>query len=118
MRQVFSQTGIEDGLFRIPERALTDFYLTSKHFEPLLESTFLVGKSKMRLVQVTDLSNKTNSLSGFYGDSFSLVFEGPADIPAASYLVKHPAIGGFPFLVNPAGKRSGVYEIVVNRIRR
>lgn len=111
-------------LFAVPLNAVTDFYLTSKHFEPLVNTCFEVVTGQMgfqlTLKEVAELASKANQFRGYYGESFSLMFEGPrnASLVAGTYEFKHERLGEFSLFVSPVGKSGTDYEVIVNRIRR
>lgn len=56
------------------------------------------------------------------GDTFSVIFEGPAASSLAqdSYTMNHERLGGFPIFITPVDQPSGTtqrYEAVFNRLR-
>lgn len=121
----FAGSKTDDGLFQVPSSARTDFYLTSKHFEPLVGTVFEVETSgaasfRLRLTEVLELTNKQNELRGFYGESFSLLFEGGqgSRIEAGMHTFKHDVLGEVSFFVSPVDRNGTSYEVIVNRIRR
>jgi hypothetical protein len=87
-------------------------------YVPLVGSTFEVehpdgGRVAVELVDATPLPGR--------GESFSLVFRGPADaaLDQRTYHVEHDALGDFPlFLVplGPAADGAHQFEAVVNRL--
>ena len=116
---VFSQKrGRADDLFPVPASAFTDFYLTHSHFEPLINTSFQIGGVQMTLREVTKLAYRSNELRGYYGESFSLLFEGPNGRMSGIHQLRHPALGEFAFFINSVGERGTSYEIIVNRIRK
>jgi hypothetical protein len=120
----FGQT-VSDGLFLPPPGSSSDAlnYLTGKHFEPFINTAFSVrtgvrGRSTWILTEVNDLSLKVNQMRGHMGESFSLLFHGPAGnklVPGICEF-KHDALGNFSFLANQVGMDGQAYEVVVNRI--
>jgi hypothetical protein len=107
-----------DDLFPVPSAAYTDFYLSRTHFEPLVNTTFEIGSVKLTLKEVTQLGSKNNEMRGYYGEAFSLLFDGPRGLPSGTHQMSHPAIGEFPFFITAVGNRGTTYEVIVNRIRK
>lgn len=109
------------GLDRAPS---TTAGLNMASFKSQLGSTFLfnseTSKVMFKLVDVTSFASRQETAAGKEG--FSLLFRGPEDNPLKqdTYLIEHPELGTFSFLVVPVGtknKRAPHYEAVINRLR-
>lgn len=92
-------------------------------FKSQLGTTFLVNsgtsKVKITLVNVTNFASRRQIAAGKEG--FSLLFRGPKDttLKQDTYLIEHPELGTFSFLVVPVGtgnKRGPQYEAIINRL--
>lgn len=78
--------------------------------------------SKLNVDHVTPGTPYVSSDGRVTGDSFSVVFEGRADVPLdqGTYELKHPDLGAFPVFLSPVGLTDGAnqrYEAVFNRLR-
>lgn len=92
-------------------------------FKSQLGTTFLVNseasKVMMTLVNVTNFASRQQIAAGKEG--FSLLFRGPKEttLKQDTYLIEHPELGTFSFLVVPVGtrnKRGPQYEAIINRL--
>jgi uncharacterized protein DUF6916 len=97
--------------------------LNMDSFKSQLGTAFLINtdtsKLMMTLVDVNSFASKQQIAAGKEG--FSLLFRGPkeATIKQDTYLIEHPELGMFSFLVVPVGtknKRGPQYEAVINRL--
>ena len=93
--------------------------LTKSAFESQLNTDFVVNKAPgqvvLKLVSVTDLTGR-EKFSGKEG--FSLMFRGELNaLVQKTYLIEHPALGRFSFLIVPVmgnRNRKQHYEAVIN----
>lgn len=114
-------------LFPIPAEAYSDplFSISARHFEGLLGTTFTVtaagGRSvRLTLTQVNSLERQANVLRGFYGESFSLIFETQQRL-RLSQGIYHVAGSGLDLntvLLVPTGIERRHYEIIINHVTR
>lgn len=132
VKDVFGQKGnilgsLEGGLFPIPPESLNDplTYLTSRHFEPFVNTVVRVKKSESRtieleLIEVKQLNHEVNDKRGFYGESFSLLFQnaGKTKLPQGTYEIEHDALGRFSLFLVPTGLRGIRYEAIINHVSR
>jgi uncharacterized protein DUF6916 len=97
--------------------------LNMASFKSQLGTSFLfnteASKVMVTLVDVNDFASRKETAAGKEG--FSLVFRGPKDraLKQDTYLIEHPEMGTFSFLVVPVGtkdKRGPNYEAVINRL--
>lgn len=125
VENVFGQTRTKDDLFLIPPESMNDplAYLTSKHFEPFVNTFVRVQKNEKRiveleLIEVKELNNKDNEKRGFTGESFSLLFQssGKIKLPQNTYKVEHAALGEFSLFLVPVGLKGNRYQAIINRI--
>ena len=124
---VFGQTSQINDLFLPPPESMSDpvNYLTSRHFEPFVNTSFKIqtgerNSSRLILKEVKNLARKDMEKLGYSGESFSLLFKGSKRIKLApdSYQFEHDALGKFSFLLIPVGISGASYEVIVNRIGR
>ena len=92
-------------------------------FKSQLGTSFVVhhqaSKVKIKLVDVTSFASRKQTAAGKEG--FSLLFRGPQEMALKqdTYLIEHPELGMFSFLIVPVGtteKRGPHYEAVINRL--
>lgn len=90
-------------------------------FLPYVGTSFDVAtaagpRTRLTLVEATDLPARGQSATPVTGDAFSLVFDGgvAAAIPSATYNFTHPSLGRFALFLHPVG-RGQRYEVIVNR---
>ena len=97
--------------------------LNMASFKSQLGTSFLfnteASKVMVTLVDVNDFASRKETAAGKEG--FSLIFRGPKDraLKQDTYLIEHPEMGTFSFLVVPVGtkdKRGPNYEAVINRL--
>jgi hypothetical protein len=69
---------------------------------------------------VNSLEYQRNTINGYYGESFSLIFEAApkTKLPQGRYEMTTDGLPGFTALVVPTGRRQRQFEIVINRITR
>lgn len=125
--KIFGQSAAADDLFFPSAASEADplSYLTSKHFEPFINTAFKVGSGKMSdpqlvLKEVNQFKRKLNIEQGYSGESFSLIFEGSRTkkITPGNLDLRHPELGNLSFLVVPVGQTDTCFEVIVNRVNR
>ncbi len=77
--------------------------------------------SALTIERVTPATPYVSSNGRLVGDSFSVLFEGPAGAPLAqdTYELHHPSLGAFPMFLSPVDLTDGSsqrYEAVFNRL--
>ena len=121
------QKAVSEELFPIPAEAYSEpiFSMTSKQLRAFLGSHFTAtpesGKvTRLILTEVNQLERSQNILRGYYGESFSLIFEGEAPRPLGQgvYVMRTSGLDSFSALVVPTGRDRTQYEIIVNHITR
>jgi hypothetical protein len=99
------------------------FELTRAAFASQLRSTFFVNsgarKTPLKLTEVVSLGEKKTTTG--LKEAFALRFQGThADrLPQGTYLIDHPRLGSFSFLMVPVlsrDKDARCYEININRL--
>ena len=92
-------------------------------FKSQIGTSFLINhqasKVKVTLVDIKNFASRKQAEAGKEG--FSLLFRGPkeATLKQDTYLIEHPELGMFSFLIVPVGtkdKRAPHYEAVINRL--
>lgn len=125
VKTVFGQTVTGDDLFPVPAESLNEplTYLTSRHFEPYVNTFVRVQKSEKRsvqleLIEVSQTPNEGNAKHGFNGESFSLLFQSAdkAKLVQGTYKISHDALGEFSLLLVPVGLRGIRYEAIINHV--
>ena len=114
-------------LFEIPAEAYSSplFSMTAKQFESYIGHAFTAVSEQgqtihLVLTEVNQLERQSNTLRGYYGDSYSLIFEGPERVLLlqGTYEMHADGLAGFAALLVPTGRRQRQYELIVNRITR
>lgn len=114
-------------LFPVPPEAYADplFSMTAKRFEPFIGNSFTVrldeGRSvRVVLTEVNSLERSQNTIRGYYGDCFSLIFEGPKKnaFDQGTYEMQIDGLADFSALLVPTGQGRRQYELIVNRVGR
>jgi len=114
-------------LFPIPGEAYADplLSMSSNKFREFIGQTFKVTGEGIRptplvLTEVNLLERPQNTIGGYYGECFSLVFEGDLmrQLKQGSYSIETNGVPQFSALLVPIGMRRVKYEIVVNHISR
>jgi hypothetical protein len=124
--RVFGQQQNGD-LFQVPAEAYSDplFSLTAAHAGGLVGTTFTAtaaGNRSVRLTlrQVNPLERQINTLRGYYGESFSLIFESQQRLRLGQGIYRL-AGGGLDFesvLLVPTGIGGNQYEVLINHLTR
>ena len=119
--------GGKSGLFPVPPEAYSDplFSCTASQCRELIGHTFTVTREGLRptsliLRQVIVNERSGNTLRGYYGDCFSLIFEGDGrrQLNQDSYLMETEGLRQFSALLVPVGIERTKYELIVNHITR
>lgn len=128
VQSVFGQIRpMKDDLFLIPPESTNDplTYLTSKHFEPFVNTFVRVWTDDKRavqleLIEVKELQHSSNDKRGLSGESYSLLFQsaGKIKLPQETYRIEHDALGALSLFLVPVGLEGNRYEAVINRISR
>lgn len=125
--QAIAQKSDVPELFPIPAEAYADplLSMTAKQLDQFIGQHFIVSVSDGRkielvLTEVNDLTRLENSTRGYYGDCFSMIFEGPGRtrLTQGKYEFAADGLPSFTALVVPTGRRQREYEIVINRLTR
>ena len=123
----FGQKKPDGELFEIPGDAYSSplFSMTAKQFESYIGHAFTAVSEQgqtihLVLTEVNLLERQSNTLRGYYGDSYSLIFEGPDRVllSQGTYAINTDGLSGFTALIVPTGRRQRQYELIVNRITR
>ena len=116
-----------DALYPIPPEVYSEplFSMTADQFKSLIGRSFTAHAEEQRdvslvLMEVNPLEYQQNIIRGYYGESFSLIFEaqGKTKLPQGRYEMTTDGLSGFTALIVPTGRRQRQFEIVVNRITR
>ena len=124
--RIFGQQPDGD-LFRVPAEAYSDplFSLTAAQAGALLGTTFTVTSAgsrtvRLTLAQVNPLERQANALRGYYGESFSLIFESQQRLRLGQGVYRL-AGGGLDLesvLLVPTGIAGRQYEVMINHLSR
>lgn len=115
------------GLFPLPPEVYSEplFSLTARQAEALLGTTFTAtasgGRSvRLTLTEVNPLERQANTLGGYYGECFSLVFESPQrfKLTQGIYQITGGGLDMHSVLMVPTGMERRKYEIIVNHLTR
>ena len=124
---VTGQTKPDGDLFEIPAEAYTNplSSMTAKQFDSYIGHSFTAVSQQgqtihLVLTEVNLLERQPNTLRGYYGDSYSLIFEGPDRVllTQGTYEMNTDGLSSFSALLVPTGRRQRQYELIVNRITR
>lgn len=97
--------------------------LSMAGFKSQVGTSFVItqqaSKVKITLVDVANFASRKQAAAGREG--FSLLFRGPREtaLKQDTYLIEHPVLGMFSFLLVPVGTgktRAPLYEAVINRL--
>jgi hypothetical protein len=98
-------------------------YLKPDHFKPfigtVMQARSLSGRrASFVLLEVTDIRLPQNEKRGYTGETYSLLFEGPARLRGEIYTFSHKLLGTFSLFASPVGQSTTRYEAIVNRIAK
>ena len=123
----FGQRKRRDVLFPIPVEVYSDplFSMTAKQFDALLGQPFTLTSEdgetiQLTLTEVNTLELLQNSSRGYYGEVFSLIFEGSKrqTLQQGRYEMMVDGLAPFSALVVPTGRAQRQYEVIINRLGR
>lgn len=125
--RAFGQKNGGGDLFEIPAEAYSSpiFSMSAKQLEPYIGSFFAMTSEDGRtirlvLTEVNQLERSANTIRGYYGDTLSMIFEGPERhiLVQGTYEVSGDGLSPFTALVVPTGRRQRQYELIINRVTR
>jgi hypothetical protein len=114
-------------LFPIPPEVYPEplFSMTAKQFEQFIGHSFSAtpeGRRSVPLVltEVNLLEYQQNTINGYYGESFSLIFEAQQRLTLSQdrYEMRTEGLPDFSALIVPTGRRRRQFEVIINRITR
>jgi hypothetical protein len=114
-------------LFPIPAEVYSEaiFSLTARQAESLVGTTFNVtvagGRNvRLTLTEVHPLERQMNTIEGYYGESFSLIFESQqrTKLNQGIYRVSGGGLDMSSLLLVPTGIERNKYEVLVNHVTR
>ena len=114
-------------LFPVPPEAYSDplFSLTSRQAEAMIGTTFTAtvpgGRTvRFTLTAVNVLARQGNILRGYYGESFSLIFESQQRVSLRQgvYKMSGDGVDWESVLLVPTGIERRHYEVMINHITR
>lgn len=114
-------------LFPIPAEAYSEaiFSLTAKQAEAFLGATFTATSAggrtvRLTLTRVNPIQRESNALRGYYGESFSLIFESQQrlNLSQGIYRLTGGELDLQSVLVVPTGLDRRHYEVVINHLTR
>ena len=124
---VLAQKKNRDGLFLIPPEVYSEplYSMTAKQFEVYIGNLFTVtdrdGRSvQLVLTEVNVLDQSGNTIRGYYGECFSLIFEGAGrrGLDQNTYEMRTDGLANFDALLVPTGRAQRQYEVIANRVTR
>ena len=127
LRSAIGQDKDPSETFPIPPEAYSSllYSLTSKQMETFIGQTFTAvsstGRSvRLTLTEVNVLERFGNTVRGYYGECYSLIFEGggKAKLTQDVYDMHVNGLENFSALMVPTGLASRQFEIVVNHVTR
>ena len=114
-------------LFALPAEVYSQalYSMTAKQFRNLIGRNFTAVSGDGRrtaivLVEVNVLERMANTTSGYYGESFSLIFEGRSKTRLVQdlYELQGDAFDPVSVLLVPTGRASRQYELIINHLTR
>ncbi len=124
---LFAQKGRRSDVFPLPVEVYTDplYSMTGKQFERFIGQTFTVTTSDglavgLVLKEVAPIELLSNTTRGYYGETFSLVFEsvGKQVLEQDTYEIRADGLEQFSALVVPIERFQKRYQIIINRLTR
>jgi hypothetical protein len=124
---LFGQQRKAVDLFPLPAEVYSQplFSMGSKQFEVLIGRTFTAVSESGRanrlvLTEVNRLERMQNTVGGYYGECYSLIFESSAKVRLTQdvYEIRAEGLESFSALVVPTGRRLREFEIIVNHLAR
>lgn len=128
LQNIFGQTDETSGTFPIPVETYSQplYSMTAKQFEQYIGREFTAslpdegGTINLILTEVNPIERLPNTTRGFYGESFSLVFEnrGKRRLAQDTYDIRTQGLEQFSALLVPTDRLMKRYEMVVNHLTR
>ena len=125
---VFGQEKIDDVLYPLPVETYSHplYSMTAKQFESMIGQTFSVTSfdgsvRNLVLSEVKPFERLGNTTNGYYGESFSLVFQnrkGKSRMTQDVYQLTGEGLPEMFVLLVPVGKDQREYEVILNRLTR
>jgi len=123
---VFGQKKGRNVGFAVPAEAYSEalFSMTAKQFEPMIGQIATVTDAEGRafeliLTEVNRIERLHNTVQGYYGECFSLIFDGDRaeSFSQSIYEIRIESVE-FSALVVPVGLNRKRYEVIVNHLSR
>ncbi|HEX6125006.1 MAG TPA: twin-arginine translocation signal domain-containing protein [Pyrinomonadaceae bacterium] len=127
IRIVFGQRTGDPELFPLPAETYSDtlYSVTARHFGRFIGRRFTATSAEgisteLVLLEVNPIERLGNTTRGFYGESFSLIFESRAKhrLFQDTYSFRVEGMDQFSALLVPTGRRGRQYEIIINHVTR
>ena len=124
---LFGQQRKTADLFPLPAEVYSQplYSMTSKQFEQLIGRTFAAlsasgRENRLVLTEVNRLERMQNTVGGYYGECYSLIFETSAKVRVTQdvYEMRADGLESFSALLVPTGRRQRQFEIIVNHLTR
>ena len=121
------QKTLREGLHPIPPEVYSEplFSMTAQQLQPFLGQRFtasLDGQQAWALIldEVNAIERQQNTIGGYYGECFSLVFTGSErrQLPQGYYVMSTAGLEPFLALLVPVDRHRIRYEIIVNHVTR
>ena len=126
VKSVIAQKGQQD-LFPIPVETYSEplFSMTLQQFEAIVGQRFTVlspdgVSTELTLTEVTRIEPMTNTIRGFYGESYSLIFVNSRKerLIQDIYEFQTEGLSQFSALLVPTDRAQRQYQVIVNRVTR
>ena len=124
---IFGQRRKSGDLYAIPGESYNDplFFKSKADFEGMIGSRFTVSGTGGRPIELTlsaivDHERKSNAARGFYGESYSLIFDLPRGIRNFQqdvYELRSAQFGASNVLLVPVGLEKRQIELVINHVQ-
>jgi len=128
LKNIFGQKEEGAGTFPIPVETYSQplYSMTGKQFEQFIGREFSAslpddgGTVNLILTEVNPIELLPNTTRGFYGESFSLVFEnrGKRRLAQDTYDIRTQGLKQFSALLVPTDRLMKRYEMIVNHLTR
>ena len=124
---LFGQQQKTVDLFPLPAEVYSQplYSMTSKQFETRIGRAFTAlsetGRAnRLVLTEVNRLERMQNSVGGYYGECYSLIFESSAKVRLTQdvYEMRTDGLESFSALLVPTGRGPREFEIIVNHLAR
>ena len=122
----FGQRSLSDELFPIPVEAYSEplFSMTARQLTAFVGQSFTASFEGRRatslvLTEVNALARPQNTIAGYYGECFSLIFSNERrPLEPGTYLMAARGLAPFSALLAPVNLERTRYEILVNHVTR